>query len=242
MSISVTQVVFGDDNSGGYPGNLGTTVALTITPATGDTILIFAVCDGGASNFAPTSVSDSVVGAYTSVTAAAPSNNNNWMGTWYKKGVTNATRTITATFSGSTGYKCICAVAISDNPAGAALDASAALKDTSAPGTTANAVTGNAVTTTSAVALLVSLCYQDEAQAGVPSAGTGFTSGGTGWAMALGLGDFARVESQRYTSAGAKTPTFTATNGTANHVVMSAAFDELVTAIPSNALFFGNNC
>jgi hypothetical protein len=91
------------------------------------------------------------------------------------------------------------------------------------PGTTANALTsGNGTNTVQPAAILAGTF--DVSSVSVSTAGTGFTSRGTG-GLAANV-PFINLFDKRTTTAGAQAATATATDGTGAHVTLMAMFDE----------------
>jgi hypothetical protein len=234
VTIAVQQVVFADDNSTSGAGNLGTTQAATATITAGSAIWLPCTCD---STFgSPTSAADTRNGSYTALGATGLDANNQAYRAFYVSNAAAGSTTATVTYGApGPGYKGVAIVEVSGTSG--AVDASAVNNAQASPGAGTDAITSGTATNTVQPALIVALCMDSDIS--LPSAGTGFTSGGTGWAYNIGSGASARVESKRITATGGQVATFTGIAGTHHYNTMIAVFDETASATTNGSLFFG---
>jgi hypothetical protein len=142
-----------------------------------------------------------------------------------REGCAAGTYTITVTFTGGTGGNTVakgaCAVTIS-GAASPSLDQHAGNQQAT-PTTGTDLVTTTSMSPTKQPGVLVALSFETVGNP-APSAGTAFTSIGTGWNFGTGTA-FARVEKKSITSMGAVAGTFTAGSNSA-HTTLGAIYSQ----------------
>jgi len=134
--------------------------------------------------------------------------------------------TVTISFGGTLGGRCIIAWEITGAATGTA-PAHAGQAQTGGPTGTDSVSSGNCTPTGSAGNLIIGISLQASATDGAPTQGTGYTSDGTWINFSHGAGlTFARAESKTQTGTGAVAATFTPLSGSDRFLTHVAAFQE----------------
>lgn len=163
---------------------------------------------------------------------------------YYTQNVAAGSTTVTCTFGGAITFAAIWVDVIRGGATSGSVGGSAFAGQVQiGVGNTADAIsTGNGTPGAGSAWLIVAHSMNASSGAPAPVVGTGFTSSGTAWDFAFGIGDFCRGESKRITSSSAAPATFTrGTAGTDTYVTVMTMFGELSSAPPDDGLFFGNN-
>jgi hypothetical protein len=219
-NIKVAQEVNGEDPDG---VTSGLTIAATFTVAANSVIHVFATCFGTSTT---ATCADNVnAGNYT---ATGSSIDDTTVGVrlfqFRKEAVAAGSTTVTVTFSGTITGKGIRILEIQNVATSSALDVVLAGNYQPTPTTTTDAtVSGSASNTVTG--LVVGLTY-DSAEGSTNSAGTGFTTGTSGWVFGSGS-NLALTENKRVTTIASQTATFTATAND-GHLTIGAVYKELV--------------
>lgn len=136
----------------------------------------------------------------------------------------SGTPTITITPGASSGFLAVCIREIGGTSGYDGPNGHAAQQQSGPPGTGANAVSSGTATP-SVQPGLISALSNDPSDTNAPTAGTGFTSGISGWQFGLGSPSM-RTESKRYTATSAVAATFTGTSATDSYITFAAFFKE----------------
>jgi len=203
----------------------GTTVAATLTNVVGSGNAVYGGCSWDASVVsAITSVTDDKGNSYTVLDNTLDGTNNQRAAQFYRKNITNGPKTVTVTFSGgSPGARTIVVAEFTGVDTADQSNDGHGGQNQQLIGTTANAITSGAITTTLDGDLILGLSANTSGSPGPPNVGTGFTSGDADNTSPGSCADI-RLEWLVQTSHGSKAATFTNTSGT-------QAFTSLVAAL-----------
>lgn len=212
-----------------------TTITVALTGVTaGNTLEVFAGCGSG------TGVSMTCADALTAGGAAngsygsplfqkVPGTATIRVAAWVFPNSVGGNITITITFSATITARTVWVKEIKN--VGPARDGTADATSQLLPGTGTDGVSGS-ITLAGTPGFVSAVCYHVVTVVATVAAGTGWTSGTTGWAFATSGGG--RSESQRFASAGAKAVTFTTSLNT-EHDVLMIGYDEAPTAAIAGA-------
>lgn len=229
MAIAVAQEVQGQDPN--FSTN-GTTIAATITVASGSCLHVAAFANGSSGLTA--SVSDGT-NTYTAIGNVFQSGKAFH---WSTGPVSSGTLTLTVTFGATVNLKGIIVREITGSSGYQSIHAENAL---TTPGTGTDAITSGSMTPASQPALISALCV-DTFFGATPTAGTGFTSStgapllGKCWDWGDGTANsYCRLENQRIISTSSTAATFTSSAGAADKFcVLAAIFTESGGAVAQN--------
>lgn len=233
MTIAQSQEGWNDDG-----GAAGTTI--TFTPANnltpGSVILVEATWD--VTNAPTVTCADATNGAYTPIdTVPDTDHGQNQKNFYFKNNSSSGKPVITVTYSASSQFKGIHFREITGAATVNPLAGHAAQFQT-APGTGTNGATsGNTGTLTGQPALICGF-INDPSASTTPTAGTGFTTGTSGWGFGGTAG--ARSETKRVTSTAPVAATFTMGTAESSDTFAAVFLEAGATITPVDSLFFGS--
>jgi len=202
----------------------GATVAATLTNVVGSGNAVYGGCSWDASVVsAITSVVDDKANSYTVLDNTLDSTNGQRAAQFYCKNITNGPKTVTVTFAGgSPGARTIVLAEFSGVDTADQSNDGHGGQNQQNVGTTANAVTSGAITTTLDGDLIVGISANTSGLPGPPNVGTGFTLGDADNTSPGSCADI-RLEWLVQATHGSQAATFTNTSGTQDFTSLVAA-------------------